>query len=209
MLRFSTLMGVFALLCAGYFVYQAQQAGALNALAPAAENTAEAEAITEAEAENTPAVTAEKSAAAETPDYGTFTCTPEAFTLTSTAAGYQLKGLLETPTPGFGYTPRYIKETPETADMVFELRGPQGMVAQVIGKMEIDHMYVRDGSMQTMTVRLDKTFAWGPDTIVCQNNTAPTTDTSTTETPAPDTAQESQEQQETPDASKTDAPVTE
>lgn len=181
-MRFSTLFtGGFALLCAGYFAYQAQQATALTAVKP----------VVEKAAEDT------KKTAADTQKYGTFTCTPEGFTLTSTADGYHLKGVIETPTAGFNYTPEYIDETADAADMKFVLRGPQGMVAQVIGKMEIDHMYVRDGAMQTMTVRLDKTFNWGPDTIVCQNTSAPKSEA------------QPEQQQETPDASDTDAPVAE
>lgn len=193
-MRFSTLMGVFALLCAGYFLYQALQAAPVL---PAAATTEAADKAIE----KMPEALAEKTAPDKAaPNYGTFTCTPDNFTLISTADGYHLKGVIETPTPGYSYTPRYIDETADAADMVFDLHGPQGMAAQVISKMEIDHMYVRDGSMQTMTVRLDKTFNWGTDTIVCKN-----TPPSKTDTPAPD----AQEQQETPEASETDAPAAE
>ena len=80
--------------------------------------------------------------------------------------------------------------------MVFELRGPQDSAAQVISKMEIDHMYVRDGSMETLTLRLDKTFNWGTDTIVCKN-TAPQKDTPV------------EAQPEEPAVPQTDAPATE
>ena len=192
MTRLSTLMGVFALGAAAFFIYQAQQATARTAAPPAVDAMTAAAPKPAETATETTAETAEN----QTALYGTFTCTPDSFALTSTADGYQLKGLLETPTAGYGYTPRYIDETADSADMVLELRGPQGMVAQAIGNMEIDHMYVRDGSMQTMTVRIDKTFNWGPDTIVCKNVA--------TTTPAP---QENAE--EAPAAPDSAAPVTE
>jgi|GEM_PF-1977943 len=162
-MRFSLLTGLFALAAAGFFIYQVQKADALVA------------ATAEKPAPQTPAPAAQstKAAASDANKYGVFTCTPDNFTLTSTADGYHLHGTIDTPTPGYGYTPARIDETPDAADMVFELRGPQGMVMQVIGKMAIDHMYVRDGSMQALTVRLDKAFNWGPDTIVCKNTAAP------------------------------------
>ncbi len=177
MMRISTLMGVFALAAAAFLIYQAQNAGALVAIEPA------------------PAEVTAKKTEAHT-QYGTFTCTPDNFTLTSTAEGYHLRGTIETPTPGYGYIPTRIDETPDAADMVFELRGPQDSAAQVISKMEIDHMYVRDGSMETLTLRLDKTFNWGTDTIVCKN-TAPQKDTPV------------EAQPEEPAVPQTDAPATE
>lgn len=188
-MRFSILTGLFALAACGFFIYQVQKADALIAVEPAPpEDTA---------SKKTDEKPAEKQAAEN--KYGVFTCTPENFTLTSTADGYHLHGTLETPTPGYGYTPARIDETPDAADMVFELRAPQGTVIQVIGKMEIDHMYVRDGSMQTMTVRLDKSFNWGPDEIICKNVSS-----QEPASPAPET-----QPQTTPAAPPADAPVTE
>lgn len=153
-MRLSTLTAFFAFCAAGYFLYQAQQAGALVATAPQ-EKTAGA--APEKAVENVVA----------TPHFPTFTCTPDNFQLTLNEDGYRLHGMLETPTPGYNYTPLRIDETDNGADMVFQLNGPSGMVSQVISNMAIDHMYVRDTDMHEMRVRLDKTFNWGPDTIVC------------------------------------------
>lgn len=184
-MRFSLLTGIFALAAVVFFAYQVQTAGALVAVEPASEppvsapTPAEEKTATEAPAK-TNAVTA-----AEAAKYGVFTCTPENFTLTASADGYHLHGTLDTPTPGYGYTPVRINETPDAADMVIELRAPQGMVMEVIGKLEISHMYVRDAAMQTLTVRLDKAFNWDPDTIVCQNIAAASQSDTHPEAPAP------------------------
>ena len=169
MMRLSTLTAFFAFCAAGYFIYQAQQAGALVAIAPQ-----------EKPVEAAPEKPAEPTAAAK--NFPSFTCTPDGFHLTLNEDGYRLHGTIETPTPGYNYTPLRIDETDSGADMAFQLNAPKGMVSQVISKMEIDHMYVRDTDMSEMRVRLDKTFNWGPDTIVC-TIVAETIDTKT-ESPA-------------------------
>lgn len=174
-MRLSTLTAFFALCAAGYFVYQAQQATALVALAPPKKERAEV--APEKQAEDA-AATAQK--------FASFTCTPDGFTLTLNEDGYRLHGTLETPTPGYNYTPLRIDETTNGADMVFQLNAPSGMVAQVISKMEIDHIYVRDVDMDEMHVRLDKTFNWGPDTIACKKVAVaeePKSEETPTETP--------------------------
>lgn len=188
-MRLSTLTAFFALCAAGYFVYQAQQAGALVAIPP---QEKPAEATPEKPAEPTTAKT----------NFPTFTCTPDGFTLTLNEDGYRLHGTLETPTPGYNYTPLRIDETTNGADMVFQLNAPSGMVAQVISKMEIDHMYVRDVDMSEMRVRLDKTFNWGPDTITCtkvataEETKAEEPAPAAEETPAKDPVEKPKEQEE-------------
>jgi len=98
----------------------------------------------------------------------TFACTPEGFTLTEEEEGYRLQGTLETPTPGFIYTAASISESDEGAEMTFTVKGPEGTVVQVISQMPLNHLYERDTHLDTLVVRLDKTFNWGPDTIECK-----------------------------------------
>jgi len=146
-MRFSTLTGMFALAAAGFLIYQAQYARALVAVKP----------VNPATQEN-------------------FTCTPDSFTLTADMEGYHLRGTLETPSPGYSYTLTRLEGAPDTAVAVLELRGPEGSAAQVISQLEINHLYMRDSTslstIKTMTVRIDKTFNWGPDTIACHNTEA-------------------------------------
>lgn len=98
----------------------------------------------------------------------TFACTPANFTLTEVEEGYRLQGILETPTPGFIYTVASISESDAGADMTFHLKGPVNSVVQVISQMPVNHLYERDTHLDTMIVRFDKSFNWGPDTIECK-----------------------------------------
>jgi hypothetical protein len=98
----------------------------------------------------------------------TFACTPANFTLTEVEEGYRLHGILETPTPGFIYTVANISESDAGADMTIHLKGPENTVVQVISQMPVNHLYERDTHLDTLMVRFDKSFNWGPDTVDCK-----------------------------------------
>lgn len=96
-------------------------------------------------------------------------CTPEGFTLVSTADGLHLTGRIDTPTPG--YTVRYVPEV-----QGISLIPPMGSVIQVIDHVDIDLVLPHDVAAAdgNVEIELEKSYAWGIPAITCTTaGTAP------------------------------------
>lgn len=99
---------------------------------------------------------------------GVFDCT-EGFTLVKTEAGYQFKGKLETPTPGYKWEIEGFTERRD-GDLhgVLALSAPEGMALTVIDTMEISYDIPREQQISYLRLGVKKSFNWGPDQISCK-----------------------------------------
>lgn len=75
----------------------------------------------------------------------------------------RLYGTLETPTPGYSYDAQQAG-----SEVMLTLTRPTGMVIQVLDKIEIDESFTLLATTKALTVKLNKTYNWGPDGITCK-----------------------------------------
>lgn len=104
-------------------------------------------------------------------------CDPNTFSVSRTIVdprhySYEIRGALETPTPGYAYELTRDIPAGEIDPLVHHLRlkltAPQGVVIQVIGALEIDEtMILPDIKTERVVIAIDKTFGWGPEKITC------------------------------------------
>jgi hypothetical protein len=84
-----------------------------------------------------------------------FTCTPAGFTLTKSNSGLRLQGSLQVPTSGFSYEITQEEPGPDgSIHGTLHVKRPDGMAAQVISSLAIDHTFSGEGDR--LTVDIDK-----------------------------------------------------
>ena len=86
------------------------------------------------------------------------TCSPPGFTIVKTGEGYLLKGVLETPTPGYAYS---------FENGTLTITAPEGGALTVIDNMAIQ-IALPETASQGVSIPVKKSFNWGPDNITCE-----------------------------------------
>lgn len=97
------------------------------------------------------------------PSFACFTCAPDTFTLKDKEGGYHLSGAIETPTPGYSYA---LEKTGDA--WTLRLTPPDGMVIQVIDRLEIEHSFAKEEVGESLTINFDKTYNWGDTAVQCR-----------------------------------------
>jgi hypothetical protein len=96
-----------------------------------------------------------------------FSCKPEGFMLTKTDSGLHLVGEMKVPTPGFTYEMTEEEPGPDgSLHATLRLKGPGGMVAQVISSVTADYTFA--GAGDRLHVNIDRDFNWGDSSIDCE-----------------------------------------
>jgi hypothetical protein len=100
----------------------------------------------------------------------TYTCTPDAFSLTQSGNSYTLTASLEMPTPAYGYEIAAVETRNGRIKAVLKLSGGRDsmiIAPQVISNVDLSHTFEHTGMLHALSVAVEKDFNWGPDAINC------------------------------------------